>query len=481
MKRLKNPTIVHLTLLGFFIVLLPLVLANVRSFQTLDRMASQHKNDMSNIVLLTESARAIHGNLEDLERSARQYQLLGDDAFLKRFNERHASIVSALKGIRSIEKAESLNSIIRLILSELQALKVQVNREDSKSDAYKEALVKFERLFYLMRTLNHEGSLFLNGRVKDAEVSVDSVSRELILYIVTLAPLTLALVFWVAYLILKPLREIDLIIRKLGRGDYEQEIKLAGPTDLKRIALRLNWLRKRLADSEAEKQRFLRHISHELKTPLSTIKEGTELLEDEVPGSLNHDQREVVKILSKAVTSFQGLINNLLDFNLLKGNPSIQAELCGVKDLVNESLNSHQLTAHRKNLRVRLQGDDISLRVDRSVLRAALDNLVSNAVHYTPSDGFVDIKWQVENKRDFKFHVSDSGPGIPENERHKVFLPFYQGTARKHGPLKGTGLGLSVAKECVESHGGRLQIADSNIGAHFTLSIPGAIVLKGDT
>ena len=145
---------------------------------------------------------------------------------------------------------------------------------------------------------------------------------------------------------------------------------------MQKVAERLSWLGRRLIETEEEKARFLRHISHELKTPLSTIKEGTELLEDQIPGDLNPNQKEVVGILSKAVDNFQSLINNLLDFNLLKRDPVLHRTKGNLKDMIQDTLSAHKLTAERKQINLRVEGKDLQINSDSSVLKAAIDNLI---------------------------------------------------------------------------------------------------------
>ena len=208
---------------------------------------------------------------------------------------------------------------------------------------------------------------------------------------------------------------------------------------------------------------------------MSTIKEATELLEDQIPGKLNQSQMEVLGILCKGVDSFQSLINNLLDFNLMTRENTLQKAHHSVSDLVQDTINAHLLTADRKNIGIKLRGAELTVNVDRSVIKAALDNLISNAVHYTPEGGYVEVSWDLVDAAEGEtlvIAVKDTGPGIPTEEQEKVFLPFFQGTAKKQGPLKGTGLGLSVARECVESHQGELAILKSRIGAHLQIKLP---------
>ena len=139
--------------------------------------------------------------------------------------------------------------------------------------------------------------------------------RNLFWETLLLVPLTLAVVGVFTYLFGRPIRAIDRAISELGRGTFSRPIAIRGPADLERLAAQLEWLRGRLLDLAQEKNRFLRHMSHELKTPLANIREGTELLMDGAVGELQSGQREVTAILRENGMKLQRLIENLLSFS----------------------------------------------------------------------------------------------------------------------------------------------------------------------
>ena len=474
--RFQAPTILSLILLGFLVVLLPILLGLTRSFETLESMSRNHERAMVGVVTFTEAAEAATGSLADVERSARQYALLQEASFLDVFNDRYISLRESLLKLANSEDA-AIKPIADLMIEEIDAVHPIINNKqtEAESEAVTAALARFEKLFLLSGRLREEVSRFAQNKVERARERVGEVSAELVVYVVTLIPLTAVLILIFTVLILKPLRQIDRVIRRLGEGDYTSDVIIQGPQDLKRVGRRLGWLGKQLVVAEEEKMKFLRHISHELKTPLSTIKESTELLIDEVPGPLTESQKEVLAISQRAVDSFQALINNLLDFNLMTREATLHKAMHSIEDLVRDTLGAHTLTASRKNLTVDVQGEDHKIRIDRSVMKAALDNLISNAVTYTDEGGKVEISWYETDKGDLILDVKDDGPGISVSEQEQVFLPFYQGKSRKKGPLKGTGLGLSVARECVQSHGGELSITNSSKGAHFRMRLPGQL------
>src|SRR5437667_7465784 len=123
----------------------------------------------------------------------------------------------------------------------------------------------------------------------------------------------LAILF--AVLIARPIRQLDQAIRQMGTADFTHAIEVNGPRDLRYLGQRLEWLRTRLSDLEEQQNRFLRHVSHELKTPLTAVREGVELLRDNVGGKLQPEQREIVRIVRENTLSLQKLIEDLLTYH----------------------------------------------------------------------------------------------------------------------------------------------------------------------
>jgi len=133
---------------------------------------------------------------------------------------------------------------------------------------------------------------------------------------------------------------------------------------------------------------------------------------------------------------------------------------------------SYQLPFATRRLRFETDIDDITLRGDRGKLRLVIDNLLSNAVKFTPEAGTIRVQARAEGP-DLLIDVTDSGPGIPPEERERIFEPFFQGTTPQGGLVRGTGIGLSVVQEFVRAHGGRIELVDGDRpGAHFRVHLP---------
>src|SRR5204862_7195698 len=124
----------------------------------------------------------------------------------------------------------------------------------------------------------------------------------------------LALAILFAVLIARPIRQLDQAIRQMGTADFTHAIEVNGPQDLRYLGQRLEWLRTRLHELEEQQNRFLRHVSHELKTPLTAVRDGAELLRDRVGGDLSTEQQEIVRMVREKPVPLQKLIKDLLTY-----------------------------------------------------------------------------------------------------------------------------------------------------------------------
>jgi two-component system sensor histidine kinase GlrK len=239
--------------------------------------------------------------------------------------------------------------------------------------------------------------------------------------------------------------------------------------------MKLDWLRKRLAKLYKEKIKLIAHISHDLKTPLASIKEGASLLRDELVGPMNNEQKEVVGILDKNCSKLQKLIENIVNFNLAQVRETpFEKEKIKLDELIREVLADHRNSILARNIKLDAQLVSMEVKGNQEQLKTVFDNLVSNAVKFTPAEGVI----RINLKRNGKLAtclVEDSGPGIAEEDRLRIFSPFFQGKESENAVVKGSGLGLAISKEYVQNHNGSLRLLTSKKGARFlvTLQISG--------
>jgi len=190
-----------------------------------------------------------------------------------------------------------------------------------------------------------------------------------------------------------PIRQIDHAIEAIGHGRLNEPVGVKGPADLQALGRQLEWLRLRLGEISEERNRFLRHMSHELKTPLANLREGAELLLEGAVGSLNGEQREVAGILRENSLRLQRLIENLLSYSEWQARRGgLDLVELNLPTLVSAAVDTYQLPVNAHHLTLVKQVDDVSFTGDRAKLRLILDNLVSNAVKFTPDGGTITVR-----------------------------------------------------------------------------------------
>ncbi|PSQ94264.1 MAG: hypothetical protein BRD57_00730 [Proteobacteria bacterium SW_6_67_9] len=256
-------------------------------------------------------------------------------------------------------------------------------------------------------------------------------------------------------------------IRSLGAIEPAQPIVVGGPPEIRGLGEELERLRLRLERSEAEKARFLRHMSHELKTPLAAIREGTELLADGSVTADSDDHREIVEILQRSSVELQQLIENLL---VLSARDRAHAlERIDRAEVLREALQRHEVTRLRRGLVVDWRVEAVSFDGLRPLVQSALSNLIGNAVHFSPTGGTLHLRGFGRGDR-VVIEVADDGPGIPADDRPHVFEPFAQGRHAGTASTRGTGIGLSVVRDCARAHDGYVEIVDGGFaGAHIRM------------
>lgn len=259
-------------------------------------------------------------------------------------------------------------------------------------------------------------------------------------------------------------------VHALGSGQFDRRIRLKGPEDMRRVGRRLDWLRSRLLALEEQRTLVFRHVSHELKTPLATLREGAGLLQEEAAGPLTEQQKKIAGIMHSNALRLQALIESLLKLQQAGFmRDRLEAGVIRLDELLREVLDSHQLATRDKHLHIAGALAPLAVEGGREELLTILDNLVSNAIKYSPANGTIRIAASQAGEQAV-IDIIDAGPGIPAADRERIFEPFYRGRTTRG--VTGVGLGLAIAQQFVLAHRGTLELVDSTSGAHFRVTLP---------
>ena len=473
MKLLRPNSIVQLLSLGFCLAILPLVVALSNSLSYFQSQSERSQTAITEVVSATRASQQISSVLFDMERTARQYRVLQTPALLEIFNQQAESVVNDLLVLSPLLPDKKSQLIIESLKRELTALNQSLRLPpDDSSDLLDK---QFGQLHFLASELNTLREALVDQHITEVSQQTQASRKQLRKTSAWAIPSTITLVVLALLIIMPPMRRLHQSIRRLGEGDMHTAIHVKGPKDIRALGEQLDWLRIRLNQLEQEKQLFLRQMSHELKTPLASLREGADLLADRVPGELSPQQAQVVSLLQHNGMELQKLIENLLNYNLVDAQKQLNLSTFDFRQLLKQICTNHALVAKKKAVRIRVSGPIIEIEAEREKIKTELDNLIGNALSFSPEQSAIRIKWKVTDKGLY-IQISDQGPGVAPDEKIKIFDAFYQGSAERKGHVKGSGLGLSVAKESIRMHHGDISLVETDVGACFQIYLPAQCV-----
>ena len=228
---------------------------------------------------------------------------------------------------------------------------------------------------------------------------------------------------------------------------------------------------------DQSKDDFISTISHELRTPITSIQGYTELLLDEGGDPLTGEQRAFLATVQRSSGRLLALVNDLLLIAQARaGRLEMHKSRCDLAEVARLSLETAQATASKQGVLITLNApDSVFVEADPTRLGQAVDNLVSNAVKFTPAGGTVQISVSVAPNDRVTIVVSDTGLGMTAAEVDRMFERFFRTAAARTGQVPGTGLGLAITKVIVEAHAGTITLAsEPNVGTAFEISLPTA-------
>ncbi len=281
-----------------------------------------------------------------------------------------------------------------------------------------------------------------------------------------------------------PIRRLTEGTRIIAKGEFNRPIEVTSCDELGDLARAFNTMTGKLGKLEEMKREIISNVSHEFRTPLTSIKEATQLLQDQVPGPVNGKQQKLLGIIQEGTAKLVRLINNLLDLSRIRaGMMQYHFEKSDLLPILRRGISNIRFLADLKGVSLGLESEEAlpSLFLDHEKIEEVVNNLLSNAVKFTSGGGTIRIRAErVAGDGQGSFDrirvcVEDNGTGIEAEELSRIFDRFRQvdpimGYDKK---LKGTGLGLSICQYYIEEHGGRIW-AESDVGrgSRFFFELP---------
>ena len=465
--RLFPRSLRQLVMLAFTLVLLPLLLLAYQAWQSLDHLSEQAADINRSTLVDARRTESMSSVALEMERSYRQYCVLDDQTLATLYQNQRRQYGQFLAAHGQQPANQRYYQRLQDLLNQLDRIECENSGPSSKASGL---LRDFSRANGDMVQATRN-SIYTRGQQLQAAIAERGRFfgwQALLLFLVSLV-----LVLLFTRMIIGPVKTVEKMINRLGEGQpLDDRISFTGPREIQSLVQRILWLNERLSWLESQRHEFLRHISHELKTPLASLREGTALLADEIAGPLSPDQQEVVAILDSSSRHLQQLIEQLLDYNRkLADSPAEFADI-SLRDMTDAVIAAHSLPARTKGMHTLVELECEHCRAQPVLLMRVLDNLYSNAVHYGQESGNIWIRSRRAGQRLF-LELANSGDPIPAAEQNMIFEPFYQGRVQRKGAVKGSGLGLSIARDCIRRMNGELRlVAVDYAGVCFRIELP---------
>lgn len=462
----------QLLLVAFLLIAALLSAASLRGLFSLESLLRQSSEGARQAVAHTADAQVLAERTVAMERAARQYLVLDDPVLRQRFEEAARDAAAALARLADKRIPAKLAADWRGTQASIENQLRGTGAEMRLREA--EVTNAFRDLEGLNTAIAEQVRLATEARnqvlMDELEAGRAQLGRQILAAIAVAIVMAFGFGLWLA----RPLKRLELAVVGLGENRLDRPIDIRGPADVRLLGRRLEWLRLRLAELDSDKSRFLRHVSHELKTPLAALREGVSLLEDGVTGSLNDNQREVARILRQNTAVLQSQIEDLLRFNAAAFEARrLVRRTTDITALVKQLVTQQRLQWQARQLALRVEGGSVAAEIDADKLGTALGNLLSNAIRFSPVGATIRFSVTRVPGR-VCIDIVDQGPGVAAADRARVFEPFYRGERQPSDAVRGSGIGLSIVHEYITAHGGQIELLDDGLGAHFHIELPHA-------
>ena len=309
--------------------------------------------------------------------------------------------------------------------------------------------------------------------ISDMGVAMRTGYLEILLIILVAVLLSVVVVNYTTTRLTKPFLEINDTVQKYSKGDYNIRIPVGDSKEASQLATSFNAMADQLKDLEATRRSFVANVSHELRSPLTSIKGFLEAMQD---GTIDRrDYDKYIDVVLSETRRMAAMVNDLLDLARIEsGKTALRLEVFDINELIRRTLLTFEARIYEKSMEVDVKFaiEQCYVEADNTQIGQVLRNIIDNAIKYSPEHSRLRIATYAL-KREAYVSISDSGQGIPEEDVPHVFDRFYK-VEKAHTPThqSGTGLGLSIVKRIIDQHGQTITLKSARgKGSTFTFTL----------
>ena len=470
-----------LIVLGFVIAVIPLFLAVMYAAFGMRETSALGRTINSQVFEQTKAIRLVLQKTADIERKARLFVLLSDPAVRQPYEQQsYESTRASLKQALSELLKLHVDNKIALLVNELSEKENLIYQQIIGSATENNLKLPVDEAFQGLRessfSLSREFESHVDHEFNELRQQSESLEQGLLIKGAVLLVISFIFIVLLLAVLSRSMRQLDTSIRRLGSGELEEPIDVTGPSDLRYLGNRLEWLRTHLLELEVSKQQFMHNVAREIDLPLESIREGAELLVTETAGEPDSAQHDIARLLCDNVDKLKTVSDELLRYSQIHSKQEMNRKgTVNMKALLETVIQDFQSRLQAKSISLKQLVRPVEISGIHEQLQSIIEQLLSNAVKYSPANGEIRIMLR-DSGTQMDLEVEDEGPGIEPDEREHVFEPFFRGKAAQGGEcVEGPGLGLAIVREYVANHQGKVDIIDARQdqhGARIRVQIP---------
>ncbi|HEY0931294.1 MAG TPA: HAMP domain-containing sensor histidine kinase [Gemmatimonas sp.] len=473
--------------LGLNVLLLGAVeLYHLRALHRVVR-TTERLTEVSTRVVLAQARQ--NERIATLDETLAKYAVTRDRGYLAKSTSLREEFSAELTALLALPVNDGERDAMSRVATAWDRVNEVADRQDrpaARASAQAAALAEMRQALDTLRAsvdaLGDAAQTAMRDGAATARVSADNAER--VSWIAAGAALLVALIsgLLLRRSITKPLRALSAGTRSVGRGQFDHRLQLEWSDEFRQVASAFNAMTARLGDLDKMKHEFVSNVSHDLKSPLASLRETTSLLLDEVPGPLTDSQRRVLVLQRESADRLGVMIAKLLELSRIESGLPLQCERIPVQVMLENAVQHADAAGREREVRVRLlrsPGSSAVVHADADRIRQLVDNLLENAVKFSPRGEVVSVDATVDGSH-LTLSVADRGPGVSRQDAERIFERFYQTPAGRAVTGRGTGLGLTICREVVNAHRGRIGVLPREGGGSvFVVELPGATHADG--
>ncbi|WP_179122330.1 ATP-binding protein [Caloramator quimbayensis] len=365
---------------------------------------------------------------------------------------------------------DSLNLIYGIKLADID----EVDKALKGQESFGNHITENDELLYIsypiMRNNNIDGAVFLMNSLKTVNTEIYDYQKKLIIMSIFMLFIGLMISYVKSWQMTYPLEEVISAIEAVERGELKKKVFVKGNDEISRLCYVFNEMNEKLYRVDEERKRFVADASHELKSPLASMKV---LVQSLLSGGIEDKKIsiEFLKDIDEEINRLTVIVNNLLELSKLEDKKGISFNLFDISDVCSCVVKRLTPIANDKNINIRSNFDSAMVEGNKESIFRAVYNILENAIKYSNEDNFIDI-W-IEKENMVKINIKDYGIGIPEEDIPNIFKRFYRVDKTRDRKTGGSGLGLPIAYEIIKLHKGDIKVSSKvGEGSLFTITLP---------